>query len=115
MFPIKDEHTSGKFPWINSLLIALTIFIFFKQLTALDFDLFLLKWSLIPSEVNFFSFSTLTPFLTSIFLHGGWLHIISNMWFLWIFGDNVEGKIGHFSYLFFYLSAGIVANLIQYL
>ncbi|MBI4100173.1 rhomboid family intramembrane serine protease [Candidatus Microgenomates bacterium] len=115
MFPLKDEQASGKIPWINSLLIALTFFVFFKQLTASSFDLFLMNWSIIPSEVDFSSFSTLIPFLTSNFLHGGWLHIISNMWFLWIFGDNVEDRLGHFTYLFFYLSAGIVANFIQYL
>ena len=53
--------------------------------------------------------------LTSMFLHGGWLHLIGNMWYLWIFGDNVEDRLGHVRYLVFYLSGGILAALIQYL
>jgi membrane associated rhomboid family serine protease len=52
--------------------------------------------------------------LSSMFLHGGWLHLIGNMWYLWIFGDNVEDRLGHVRYLVFYLAAGIVAALVQY-
>jgi rhomboid family protein len=51
------------------------------------------------------------PFLTSMFLHGGWLHLIGNMWFLWVFGDNVEDRLGHISYLCFYLFCGFGSGL----
>jgi membrane associated rhomboid family serine protease len=53
------------------------------------------------------------PFLTSMFLHGGWLHLIGNMWYLWIFGDNVEDRLGHFSYLIFYLLCGVGAGIVH--
>jgi membrane associated rhomboid family serine protease len=65
--------------------------------------------------VRFTDYTTLIQFVTSIFLHGGWLHIISNMWFLWIFGDNVEGSLGHFWYLILYLASGVIGGLAQYL
>ena len=53
----------------------------------------------------------LAPIVTSIFLHGGWLHLIGNMWFLWIFGDNIEDELGHFPYLLFYVGCGLLASL----
>lgn len=114
MFPIRDHNPSNRFPFITILLIAITSYVFFLQITSLDFEAFIFQYALIPSTVNFTNFATLLPFIYSIFLHGGWLHIISNMWFLWIFGDNIEAHLGHIKYLIFYLLCGIAAGLIQY-
>lgn len=113
MFPINDSEPSKKFPIVNVALILLTCYVFFQQL--MNFDRFTLQYALIPANVNFSNIQSLYPFITSIFLHGGWLHIISNMWFLWIFGDNVEGEIGHIRYLLLYLVSGIVGNIAQFL
>lgn len=115
MFPIRDSRTSQKFPFINLTLIATNIYVFFQELFAADLDLFIAQYALIPVSVNFSNFQTLTPFVTSTFLHAGFLHILSNMWFLWIFGDNVEAAMGHIKYLFFYLLGGVAASFIQYL
>lgn len=115
MFPIRDSKTSGKFPFINLLLIFLNIYIFLKQLFITDSDLFIRTYALIPTNVNLLNTTTLTPFITSMFLHAGFIHILSNMWFLWIFGDNVEAKIGHIKYLAFYVSCGILATFIQFI
>lgn len=115
MFPLKDHVSSGKFPWVNLSLILLTVFAFFQELTTPNLEGFLRQWALVPTLVDFADWPTLLPFLSSIFLHAGWIHLISNMWFLWIFGDNVEAKFGHFPYLIFYLSAGILAGFGQYL
>jgi membrane associated rhomboid family serine protease len=57
---------------------------------------------------------TFLPFFTSMFLHAGWLHLIGNMWYLWIFGDNVEDRLGHFRFLIFYLVCGLIANTAHY-
>ena len=114
MFPIRDHNPSDRLPLITITLILVTSFVFFLQLSAPDFEGFITQYALIPNQVVFPNFTTLLPFLYSIFLHGGWLHIISNMWFLWIFGDNVEARMGHISFLFFYLVAGIAAGLVQY-
>jgi len=103
MFPIRDTRNSQKFPFINLALIVTNIYVFFQQLIVPDIELFIFKYALIPTKVDFASLETLTPFFTSMFLHAGFVHIISNMWFLWIFGDNVESVMGHIKYLIFYL------------
>ena len=72
-------------------------------------------YGLIPANIDFYRPETLTPFISGLFLHAGFLHILSNMWFLWIFGDNVESLMGHFKYLGFYLICGILASFTQYL
>lgn len=114
MIPISDSHPAGRFPLINILLIAATIFVFFQQLIAVNPDAFILQYALIPSQIDLSNYQTLTPFVTAIFLHGGFLHIISNMLFLWVFGDNVEGYLNIFTYAFLYFAAGIAGNLAQY-
>lgn len=114
MFPLRDHNHSGSFPLITLLLIALNAIAFFIELSAPNPDAFIYTHALVPSTVNFSDISTLVPFITSMFLHAGWLHILSNMWFLWIFGDNIEATLGKLPYLVFYLFCGIVAGLAQY-
>ena len=80
-----------------------------------NMDSFLIQYSLIPKDINFLSLATLTPFFTSIFLHGGFLHIISNMWFLWIFGDSVEANLGKIKFIILFLLTGIAGNVGQFL
>lgn len=113
MFPISDSIPSRRFPFINIGLIIITCYIFYLQM--INPESFTINYALVPSLVNLADYSTLLQFITSIFLHGGWLHIISNMWFLWIFGDNVEGSLGHFWYLILYLLSGIIGGLAQYI
>lgn len=115
MFPIRDSRTSGTFPFVNLLLIAVNLYVFFLELTAPNMELFAGAYALIPANVDFLKIETLTPFVTSMFLHAGFLHILSNMWFLWIFGDNVEGAMGHVKYLIFYIFCGFLASFMQYL
>jgi membrane associated rhomboid family serine protease len=115
MFPISDSSRGNRFPAINMLLIAVTCYVFFLEITAANPDSFILRYALIPAYVSLNNPNTWLPFLTSIFLHGGWLHIISNLWFLFIFGDNVEEVFGTFPYLMLYLGSGIVGGLAQYL
>jgi membrane associated rhomboid family serine protease len=114
MIPLSDTHTHGRFPIVTLILIAINIFVFYLELTAANTDGFILQYALTPALVNFLNFTTLVPFITSMFLHGGFLHIISNMWYLWIFGDNVEKRLGIF-YLPFYLAGGIFAAFAQYI
>jgi len=113
MIPISDSEKSRRFPIINILLIAITVLVFFLQLTSPD--AFTLTYALIPARIDFADASTLYPFITSMFLHGGFLHIASNMLFLWVFGDNVEGELNPFTYLLLYLSSGIAGGLAQYM
>ena len=115
MFPIRDSQNSGKFPFINLSLIAVNIYFFTQELFAPNIELFIKNYALIPANVDLFRPETLTPFISSLFLHAGFLHILSNMWFLWIFGDNVEAVMGHIKYLGFYLFCGITASVVQYI
>lgn len=114
MFPISDSVKAIKFPIVNILIIVGTVLVFIQQLLAPNPDGIIESYALTPSHVNFHMAYTLLPFVTAIFLHGGFLHIISNLWFLWIFGDNIEGFLGHFLYPIFYLFTGVVGNLVQY-
>lgn len=115
MFPIRDHNPSESFPLVTIFIIIVTSIAFYLQLTAPDFEGFIMQYALVPSRVDVSRLETLLPFIYSIFMHGGWLHIISNLWFLWIFGDNIEATLGHVRYLFFYLLCGIAAGLTQYL
>ncbi len=114
MIPIADSEKSRRFPFLNILFIAVNVVVFYLQLTALNPEAFIYQYALVPSEIDFSNISTIYPFITSMFLHGGLLHIGSNMLFLWVFGDNVEGHMPPFMYLFLYLGAGIVGSLAQY-
>lgn len=113
MFPISDTKTSGHFPFVTLGIIALNVYIFFLQLTSPDIEGFIREYALVPSLVSFSDLPSLLPFITSQFLHGGFLHIAGNMLFLWIFGDNVEHRLGIF-YLPFYILGGVIAGLSQY-
>lgn len=114
MIPISDSVAAHRFPLLNIGLIVANLFVFFLQLTAVNPENFISHYALIPAAIDFSRIETLFPFLTSMFLHGGFLHIISNMLFLWVFGDNVEA---HFGWLFFlpvYFISGIAAGVMQY-
>ena len=82
--------------------------------------MFLKQYGVVPVKIkHYYQASDLTflntffPFISSIFLHGGFIHLIGNMWFLWIFGDNIEDKLGHFKYLGFYILCGIIASSVH--
>ncbi|KKQ94838.1 MAG: Rhomboid family protein [candidate division CPR2 bacterium GW2011_GWC1_39_9] len=115
MFPLKDNIPSKTFPFITYLIVFLNVLLFIHELTlAAGLDALIGQYALTPANINFNNFDTLYPFVTSAFLHGGWLHILGNMWFLIVFGDNVEDKFGHIKFLLFYLAAAFVAAFAQY-
>jgi len=121
MIPIRDAIRSKTFPVVNVAIIVLNVLAFLWQLTqgpALKESLYLygivpLRYSDPGLSAHFTGFQQYLPFLTSMFLHGGFLHIIMNMWFLYIFGDNIEDRLGHIRYLIFYLFCGVAAGLIH--
>ncbi len=120
MFPLRDSVPSTRAPVVTVLLIAAcTVAFLFELSLGRYLERFLLANAFVP--MRFFNpgafevglgFNVKSAFL-SMFLHGGWLHLIGNMWFLWIFGDNVEDALGHFKYLLFYLGCGAVAAFTQ--
>ncbi len=114
MLPLWDVGPTGKFPFWVITIIAINVFVFYLELTVPNLDAFITRYALIPSAINLMNISTLLPFVTSQFLHGGFLHIVTNMWFFWIFGDNVEYRLGAFFFPIFYLLSGITGNALQY-
>jgi membrane associated rhomboid family serine protease len=110
MFPLYDESfPSRKLPLITISLILVNIFVFLFTYFSPNFDGIVLKYGAIPAKIlKGKAFFTL---ITSMFLHGGFLHLISNMWFFWLFGDNVEANLGKIKFLIFYFLSGILAGL----
>ncbi|MBN9392225.1 MAG: rhomboid family intramembrane serine protease [Chloroflexi bacterium] len=114
MLPIHDENNERPaVPFINYGLILINILVFVYQLSLSPdaMNNFILQYSTVPADIS--HFQNLQTLLTSQFLHGSFLHIGGNMLYLWIFGDNVEGRLGHLGYLVFYLVAGVIAGLAQ--
>jgi membrane associated rhomboid family serine protease len=114
VFPIGDENAGTTIkPWVNWGLIALNALVFLYELSLppLQLDAFFNEYAAIPALIS--QGRDLSGLLTSMFMHGGWAHILGNMVFLLIFGDNVEDAMGHISYLLFYLLCGLVAGLTQ--
>lgn len=112
-FPYKDDNPRVLFPFVTFGIITLNVLIFLGQFWISGNDPGIGKslvymYGFVPAEFN-----PLTIF-TSMFMHGGFAHIIGNMWFLYIFGDNVESILGHFKYIMFYLACGIGAALAQF-
>jgi membrane associated rhomboid family serine protease len=119
MLPIRDDQPRYSTPWVNYFLIGLNLVIFFFvwTLDRRSLELLVRQFGVVPSHVAAFLsgspeyplIAIVLPFFTSLFLHGSWMHVIGNMWFLYIFGDNVEDYLGHFKYLVFYLLTGVLA------
>lgn len=114
MLPIRDHERSSRFPFVTIGIIIANVFVFFQEFLAPNLEAFIERWALIPSLVDFTNLASLTPFITSQFLHAGVAHIVFNMWYMWIFGDNVEGHLGHLKFLGFYILSGIIAGLVQF-
>src|SRR5512134_274699 len=115
MIPLYDTVRSRKFPFINLLLIAANVaaFLYEVQLGAPALERFIFTWGVVPADITSDLAGTWPTIFTSMFLHGGWFHLISNMWFLYIFGDNAEARMGPIRYLLFYLMSGVAAVLLQ--
>ncbi|MFZ7102321.1 MAG: rhomboid family intramembrane serine protease [Peptococcaceae bacterium] len=120
MIPIRDTVKSRTFPYINLAIIIINVLIFLAEISLNNSQLTELfyRTGIVPSmffaatgEGNYLG--AVVPLITATFMHGGWLHIVSNMLFLWVFGDNIEDRIGHFKYFVFYVLVGMTGNISQ--
>ncbi len=121
MFPLRDDNPTSSFPFVTILLIVVNSLIFLYQasLGPKAGQLFIYQYGAIPSVVvgtdslpaRIAAVPPVFSLFTSMFLHGGWMHLIGNMWYLWIFGDNIEEAMGRLRYLVFYLLAGLLASI----
>jgi membrane associated rhomboid family serine protease len=123
VIPLRDENPTKKTPIVNRLLIVANILVWIYVLTlvrqpgavAAFYDRYSFGWTEFVTQISqgHIALTTFTPLFTHMFVHGGWLHIIGNMVYLWIFGDNVEERLGSGPYLIFYILCGIVAAIGQ--
>jgi len=126
MIPLRDSTRSETYPFVTKTIIYLNVAVFLWELSlGRQLPQAFVHYAIIPARYvypqeaaeSFGAFgnpiAALLPFATSMFLHGGWLHLLGNMWTLWIFGDNVEDRLGHGRFLFFYLGGGLAAGLVH--
>ncbi len=123
MVPLRDNNPIRIVPYVTYAIIAINILVFIYELSlGPNLEAFFRVWAVVPAKLtaSFAGEPTGLPFpawvtlITSQFLHGGILHIAGNMLFLWIFGNNVEDRLGHFKFLCFYLACGALASLAQW-
>ncbi len=113
MFPLGDDNSQRRtVPVVTVILIALNVIMFLLELSAGEG--FIQQFAFIPARFSESPAAYAYTVLTAMFLHGGWMHLFGNMLFLWIFGDNVEDRLGRFQFLLFYLLTGIAATFAQY-
>jgi len=113
MFPLGDDNSQRRtVPVVTVVLIAINVIMFLIELSAGEG--FIKVFAFVPSRFAEAPAAEIYTIFTAMFLHGGWMHLFGNMLFLWIFGDNVEDRLGHPQFLFFYLLTGVVATLAQF-
>ncbi|WP_324668302.1 rhomboid family intramembrane serine protease [Geochorda subterranea] len=128
IIPLRDNVPTRRYPYVNKVLVAINLLVFlYEVVLGREAGLFIYRWGLVPARLwgaggglemgALWALPGLPPawltLVTSMFLHAGWLHVGSNMLYLWIFGDNVEDRLGHLRYLVFYLLGGVGAGLLQ--
>lgn len=117
MIPIRDSIRSRHFPKVNLALIIINVAVFLYELGLSPYGLqqFVTQYGAVPARIMAGGglVNTILPMFTAMFLHGGWLHLGGNMLFLWVFGDNVEDRLGSVRYLLLYLATGLAGFLIQ--
>ena len=121
MLPLRDNIPASRFPVMTVGIIALNVLVFLQELKlGRHLQDFILDYAIVPARytradvAQYFSLpEQILAFFSSMFLHGGWIHLLGNMWTLWIFGDNVEDRLGRMRYLALYLASGIAAALMH--
>jgi membrane associated rhomboid family serine protease len=120
MIPLRDANPTYRFPFVNYTIIGINVLVFLFELSlGPRLDRFVLQFGVVPIRLSAMVQSydvgilPVASLFTSMFLHGGFMHLLGNMWFLHIFGDNVEDRVGHGRYIIFYLLSGVAAALTQ--
>ncbi|AFY42896.1 rhomboid family intramembrane serine protease [Nostoc sp. PCC 7107] len=116
MFPLYDENPTRITPYFTYGLIGMNVLVFLHEVSLSNarLNFFFSEYAVVPRELTYNFDGEWITLITSQFLHGGWWHLISNMVFLWVFGNNIEDRLGHFKYLIFYLTCGALAALCQW-
>lgn len=113
MIPLRDENPTKTFPFITLSIIAINVVVFiYEFMLGAGLQEKIVEFGVIPYNITHpASFAVFLTLFTAIFFHAGFFHILGNMWYLWIFGNNIEDRLGHIKFIFFYLCCGLVASL----
>ncbi len=112
MLPLSDERSRNRiFPWVTILFIFINVGVFLLEVSR--GQAFVDRWAFVPNRFLADPLGDSITLITAMFMHGGWFHLISNMLYLWIFGDNIEGRFGHLRFILFYMLSGVGATLAQ--
>src|SRR3954447_20913027 len=111
MIPLYDDQPAIRPPIVTLLIIAINILVFAGWQLRIGLENSVDAGALVPAALTHHEGGSVTRLVTAMFMHGGWMHLIGNMWFLWIFGNNIEDACGHFKFLAFYVAAGVAATL----
>lgn len=116
MFPLRDSTPSQSFPMftVGLIIVNIIIFLFESTLSNEQVNQLVYVLGMVPANITHYTGSAYISFLTSMFLHGSWAHVIGNMWILWLFGDNIEDRMGKFKFLLFYIICGLAAGITHY-
>lgn len=123
MFPLYDNVRARSYPFVTFAIIILNVLAFIFEISrGAEIEEFVQTFGFVPARYSrgivhpeYSMIEQILPFVTSLFLHGGFFHLILNMWFLWIFGDNVEDRMGHVRFAIFYLVCGLLATVTHFL
>src|SRR6478672_11882944 len=121
MLPLRDDIPSSRFPIVTTGIIVANVLVFLHQLRlGPQLEEFMINYAVIPARYTQASIAheftlaqQIFSFFSSMFLHGGWIHLLGNMWSLWIFGDNVEDRLGRARYIALYLTGGLAAAFLH--
>ncbi|GAB4288330.1 MAG: rhomboid family intramembrane serine protease [Coriobacteriia bacterium] len=117
MIPLSDDNPTQRFPIVTVLLVVANVLVFVWESTLSPAQLQALAdtWAVVPSRLlaDPFSAREAATVVAAMFLHGGWLHVLGNMLYLWIFGNNIEDRLGHVGFIGFYLASGVAATAAQ--
>ncbi|HOX00940.1 MAG TPA: rhomboid family intramembrane serine protease [Candidatus Paceibacterota bacterium] len=121
MLPLRDDIVARRYPVFTVVLIGINLLVFLDELAwGRRLPEYLFLYGIVPVRYTdpdllrlFHPVQQAIPFVSSMFLHGGWLHLLGNMWTLWVFGDNVEDRLGRFRYILLYVSGGACASLLH--
>lgn len=114
MFPVGDQEVRGAGPGLVTwalIILNVVVFLFEATIGQSGLESFIRQYGVVPEQIT--QGDQLYTLVTSMFLHGGWMHLIGNMLFLWVFGDNIEAVLGHVGYVVFYLLGGLAASFLH--
>jgi membrane associated rhomboid family serine protease len=113
VIPLRDENPTKRFAWMTLLIILsnVAVFVYQAYFGLRSFEAYVAGFGVVPASLTRRVLPFSSNLFSAMFMHGGWMHLLGNMWFLWIFGDNIEDRLGKVKFVVFYFTVGVLATL----